>query len=165
MARPGRNGIPAGSVADLVKKFCFLAAPTGDDVGLAADDFLGSHRAGPARANRCAVRRRCPRHRRLDEFAHPADAADERIVPLLEINSGLCGQTRAGGAGGGRRISCAHSGGRLFGRGLVRTRMRPRSRMVTQKISFKAERWLVAGYGVAAPEPLFGGLGLHHRKK
>src|SRR3954471_11860651 len=65
-----------------------LAAPRADDhVGISPDDLAGIGDGAPGGARRAGqLRKHVLAARDLDELAHPADAADHRLVPLLEID-------------------------------------------------------------------------------
>src|ERR1700726_927725 len=80
-----RDRIPSGSLSDLVQND-LLAAPRGDnDVGRRSDHVMWRDNSvfGGLLFSQFGKHILATGH--LDEFRDPPDAADERIVPLLEI--------------------------------------------------------------------------------
>src|ERR1700726_978014 len=81
-----RDRIPSGSLSDLVQND-LLAAPRGDnDVGRRSDHVMWRDNSVFGSLLISQFRKHILATGDLDEFRDPANAADERIVPLLEIN-------------------------------------------------------------------------------
>jgi len=81
-----RDRIPAGSLPDLVRND-LLAAPRGEnDVGRRHDHIMWRDNSVFGSLLFSQFGKYLLATSDLDEFLDPPDAADERIVPLLEIN-------------------------------------------------------------------------------
>src|ERR1700730_7683300 len=81
-----RDRIPAGSLPDLARND-LLAAPRGEnDVGRRSDHVMWRDNSVFGGLLFSQFGKHILATGDLDEFRDPANAADERIVPLLEIN-------------------------------------------------------------------------------
>src|SRR5258706_11488826 len=80
----GRNGPPAGALANRFFAH-FSAAPRGDDdIRPGRDDRLRIHHAAGGVLLAAEVGENRLAAGDLDQLLHPADAADERVHPFLE---------------------------------------------------------------------------------
>jgi hypothetical protein len=81
-----RDHIPSGSLPDLVRNN-LLAAPRGEnDIGRRSDHVLWQNDPGFGGLLFSQFGKHLLATGDLDEFRDPANAADERVVPFLEIN-------------------------------------------------------------------------------
>src|SRR5262249_16867304 len=86
-----RHPLPTGSARDGVA-IHRLATPRGqDELGIPADDFVGRHDALARARTVPQLDKDIAASGDLDELRDPADAGDERIVPLLEVDTRAMG--------------------------------------------------------------------------
>src|ERR1700728_10278 len=83
-----RYAVEARSVGDLLGTKLLAAPRSDDDVRLAVYYVLRRYDAVLGRFAGCAVGKNIDAARDLDQLRHPADAADDGIVPFLEIKLG-----------------------------------------------------------------------------
>ena len=153
IALDGGEGVPAGALADLIEVY-FFAAPTGDDdVGGAAEDFFGGDDAVGGAGLVAQFGENIFAAGGFDEFANPADAADERIIPFFKVDAGALGASGAAVA----EDFVVEFGGEFAGLGFAT------DGAADEEDGFLnlGERALVGGEdGVAAAEEFLGGVGL-----
>src|SRR5262245_17710790 len=69
-----------------------LAAPRGeDDLGVSSGDLARIHDPVPSRGLVPELREDVAPAGDLDDLGYPADSGDQRVVPLLEVDSGPVG--------------------------------------------------------------------------
>ena len=82
----GRDCVPAGSLADPVRHDPLAAPGCEDDIRGRSDHGLRGDEAVPGRRSVTKLRKDVLAPGDLDELRDPANPADQRIVPLLEID-------------------------------------------------------------------------------
>src|SRR5262249_46458712 len=84
---PRRHPLPTGAARDGVAVHR-VATPRGqDELGIPADDFVGRHDALARARTVPQLGKDIAAPGDLDELRDPADAGNERIVPLLEVHA------------------------------------------------------------------------------